>query len=117
MDTLDLLRKAAPLAGLTGAIAYVAVARIGTDANLIRTGSKGQALEASNSATSGAFVLSESYLYHEEMIAEAYDHLTPDGMVVIQFGDFDFDTRPTRTARYLVTAREAFRDEQTEFAL
>lgn len=71
---------------------------------------------ASNSATSGAFVLSESYLYTEEMIAEAYDHLTPDGMVVTQFGDFDFDARPTRTARYLVTAREALRDEQDSFS-
>ncbi len=71
---------------------------------------------ASNAATSGAFVLSESYLYTEEMIAEAYDHLTPDGMVVTQFGDFDFDERPTRTARYLVTAREALHDEQTDFA-
>ncbi len=71
---------------------------------------------ASNSATSGAFVLSESYLYTEEMITEAYDHLTPDGMVVTQFGDFDFDNRPTRTARYLVTAREALRGEQTDFA-
>ena len=48
---------------------------------------------ASNAATSGAFVLSESYLYTEEMIAEAYRHLTPDGMVVTQFGDFDFDQR------------------------
>ena len=27
--------------------------------------------------------------------------------MVAQFGDFDFDTRPTRTARYLVTARDA----------
>ncbi len=71
---------------------------------------------ASNAATSGAFVLSESYLYTEEMIAEAYDHLTPDGMVVTQFGDFDFDERPTRTARYLVTAREALRSEQTDFS-
>lgn len=71
---------------------------------------------ASNSATSGAFVLSESYLYTEEMIAEAYDHLTPEGMVVTQFGDFDFDTRPTRTARYLVTARQALAGEQTDFA-
>jgi hypothetical protein len=71
---------------------------------------------ASNAATSGAFVLSESYLYTEEMIAEAYEHLTPDGMVVTQFGDFDFDERPTRTARYLVTAREALRDDQTDFS-
>jgi hypothetical protein len=71
---------------------------------------------ASNAATSGAFVLSESYLYTEEMIAEAYDHLTPDGMVVTQFGDFDFDERPTRTARYLVTARAALSAEQSDFA-
>ncbi len=71
---------------------------------------------ASNAATSGAFVLSESYLYTEEMIAEAYDHLTPDGMVVTQFGDFAFDSRPTRTARYLVTAREALDGEQVDFA-
>ncbi len=71
---------------------------------------------ASNAATSGAFVLSESYLYTEEMIAEAYDHLTSDGMIVTQFGDFDFDERPTRTARYLVTSREALRDEQTDFS-
>ncbi|NND75954.1 MAG: hypothetical protein HKN44_13195 [Ilumatobacter sp.] len=71
---------------------------------------------ASNAATSGAFVLSESYLYTEEMIQSAYDHLTPDGMVVTQFGDFDFDVRPTRTARYLVTAREALADEVPAFA-
>ncbi len=71
---------------------------------------------ASNAATSGAFVLSESYLYTEEMIAEAYDHLTPDGMVVTQFGDFAFDERPTRTARYLVTARRALDGEQVDFA-
>ena len=49
---------------------------------------------AANAATSGAFVLSESYLYTEEMIAEAFDHLTPAGVMVAQFGDFDFDTRP-----------------------
>ncbi|MFK7918899.1 MAG: hypothetical protein AB8G14_12545 [Ilumatobacter sp.] len=71
---------------------------------------------AANSATSGAFVLSESYLYTEEMIAEAFDHLTPDGMVVTQFGDFDFDNRPTRTARYLVTARQALAADGVNFA-
>ena len=31
--------------------------------------------------------------------------------MVAQFGDFDFDTRPTRTARYLVTARDAVGDK------
>lgn len=71
---------------------------------------------ASNAATSGAFVLSESYLYTAEMIEEAFDHLTPDGVMVAQFGDFDFDTRPTRTARYLTTAREAIGDDVGDFS-
>ena len=71
---------------------------------------------ASNAATAGAFVLSESYLYTKEMIETAFDHLTPDGLMVAQFGDFDFDTRPTRTARYLVTARDAIDDEVGSFA-
>jgi hypothetical protein len=62
---------------------------------------------ATNAATAGAFVLSESYLYTTEMIELAADHLTDDGVMVAQFGDFEFDERPTRTARYLVTAREA----------
>jgi hypothetical protein len=35
--------------------------------------------------------------------------------MVAQFGDFDFETRPTRTARYLVTARDAVRDEIDQF--
>ncbi|MGI9051141.1 MAG: hypothetical protein ACR2HQ_00575 [Ilumatobacteraceae bacterium] len=71
---------------------------------------------AANAATSGAFVLSESYLYTAEMIDEAFGHLSPDGVMVAQFGDFDFDTRPTRTARYLVTARQALADEVEDFA-
>jgi hypothetical protein len=70
---------------------------------------------ASNAATSGAFVLSESYLYTREMIETAFDHLKPDGLMVAQFGDFDFDTRPTRTARYLVTARDAVGDRMGSF--
>ena len=56
-------------------------------------------------------MLSESYLYTREMIETAFDHLTPNGLMVAQFGDFDFDTRPTRTARYLVTARDAVGDQ------
>jgi len=71
---------------------------------------------AANAATSGAFVLSESYLYTQEMIETAFDHLSPDGVMVAQFGDFDFDTRPTRTARYLVTARKALDDRIDDFA-
>lgn len=71
---------------------------------------------ANNAATSGAFVLSESYLYTEEMIKESLNHLTPEGMVVAQFGDFSFDTRPTRTARYLSTARSAMGGSEGDFA-
>lgn len=71
---------------------------------------------AANAATSGAFVLSESYLYTREMIETAFDHLSADGVMVAQFGDFDFDTRPTRTARYLVTARDALAGRVDDFA-
>jgi hypothetical protein len=64
---------------------------------------------ANNAATAGAFVLSESYLYTSEMIEESLRHLTDDGVIVVQFGELDFDDRPNRTARYVVTARDAFR--------
>ena len=64
---------------------------------------------ANNAASSGAFVLSESYLYTEDMILETLDHLSDDGMSVAQFGEVDFETRPNRTARYVVTARRCTR--------
>jgi hypothetical protein len=64
---------------------------------------------ANNAASSGAFVLSESYLYTTEMIDETLDHLTDDGVMVVQFGELDFQSRPNRTSRYVVTAREALR--------
>src|SRR5690606_4711674 len=40
---------------------------------------------ATNAASSGAFVLSESYLYTKEMIKETLEHLTDDGIMVVQF--------------------------------
>ena len=46
---------------------------------------------ATNAASSGAFVLSESYLYTKEMIRETLEHLTDDGIMVVQFGELDFD--------------------------
>jgi hypothetical protein len=64
---------------------------------------------AMNAATSGAFVLSESYLYTAEMIEESFDKLGPDGVVCAHFGEFDYDRKPNRTLRYLSTAREALR--------
>ena len=41
------------------------------------------------------------------MIEESYDHLTERGAVVAQFGDQHLETQPVRTARYVVTARDA----------
>jgi hypothetical protein len=63
---------------------------------------------ASNAASSGAFVLSESYLYTREMLEESLGHLTGDGMVVMQFGEKDYESRPNRTARLAATARAAY---------
>jgi spermidine synthase len=64
---------------------------------------------AMNSATSGAFVLSESYLYTVEMIAETLRRLAPDGMLAMQFGEDDFDAQPNRTIRYVTSVRAALR--------
>jgi len=64
---------------------------------------------AMNAATSGAFVLSKRYLYTTEMIVDALEHLTEGGLICSQFGEVDFERKPNRTVRYLVTAREAFR--------
>ena len=65
---------------------------------------------ANNAASAGAFVLSESYLYTADMISETLEHLTDDGISVAQFGEVSFQDRPNRTARYLVTAREAMKE-------
>ena len=64
---------------------------------------------AMNAATSGAFVLSESYLYTVEMVAESLRRLGPDGILCVQFGEVDVERKPLRTARYLATVREAYR--------
>ena len=66
---------------------------------------------ALNAATSGAFVLSESYLYTVEMVEASLRRLAPGGIVCAQFGEVAFDRKPNRTTRYLATAREAFRRE------
>jgi len=63
---------------------------------------------AMNAATSGAFVLSESYLYTVEAIEDALAHLTPDGVLCMSFGEIDFERKPNRTSRYLSSARLAF---------
>lgn len=63
---------------------------------------------AMNAATSGAYVLSESYLYTAEMLQAAFAHLKANGIVCAQFGEIAYDAKPNRTTRYLTTAREAF---------
>ena len=64
---------------------------------------------AMNAATSGAFVLSESYLYTREMILDSLAHLADDGVICAQFGEVEFENKPNRTVRYLGTARDAMR--------
>ena len=63
---------------------------------------------AMNSAASGAYVLSESYLYTTEMIEDSLAHLAPDGVICMAFGEVDFQNKPNRTSRYLSSARLAF---------
>jgi spermidine synthase len=65
---------------------------------------------AMNAATSGAFVLSESYLYTKEMIIDSLERLSPDGILCVQFGEVDYALKPNRTMRYLTTARAALRE-------
>jgi hypothetical protein len=60
-----------------------------------------------NAAASGAFVLSESYLYTTQMLRETFAHLEDDGIVCMQFGEFFYERKPNRTARYAATARQA----------
>jgi len=65
---------------------------------------------ATNAASSGAFVLSESYLYTTEMIKTTLQHLTDNGIMVVQFGELNFQASPNRTSRYVVTARKALQE-------
>jgi len=65
---------------------------------------------AMNTASSGAFVLSESYLYTKEMIRETLEHLSDDGLICMQFGEFFYERKPNRTARYAATARSALEE-------
>lgn len=62
---------------------------------------------ATNAATAGAFVLSESYLYTTEIIEESLDHLDDGGIIATQFGEIDYEGKPNRTTRYVSTVRQA----------
>ncbi len=65
---------------------------------------------ATNAASSGAFVLSESYLYTKQMIKETLKHLSDNGIMAVQFGELNFTAAPNRTSRYVVTARKALEE-------
>ena len=65
---------------------------------------------AANAASAGAFVLSESYLYTSETINSSLEHLTADGILAAQFGEFDYEAKPNRTTRYVATARKALEE-------
>ncbi len=56
---------------------------------------------ATNAATAGANVLSESYLYTSEAVSDSLEHLAPGGIVAAQFGEFDYDdeTEPHHALR------------------
>jgi hypothetical protein len=62
---------------------------------------------ASNAATAGAYVLSESYLYTSDAIVDSLERTGQDGILASQFGEFSFETKPNRTSRYVSTARHA----------
>ena len=62
---------------------------------------------ATNAATAGAYVLSESYLYTSETIKDSLEHAGGNGIVAAQYGEFDYDHKPNRTSRYVATARHA----------
>jgi hypothetical protein len=65
---------------------------------------------ATNASTSGAFVLSESYLYTTNAVADSLKHLAPGGIVATQFGEGNYNGKPNRTTRYVSVARQALRD-------
>ena len=44
------------------------------------------------------------------MIKTTLQHLTNNGIMVVQFGELDFQESPNRTSRYVVTARKALQE-------
>ena len=65
---------------------------------------------AANAAVAGAYVLSESYLYTSDAIVESFEHTGPNGILAVQFGEFNFEEKPNRTSRYVSTARHALKE-------
>ncbi len=65
---------------------------------------------AANASTSGAFVLSESYLYTTNAVVDSLKHLAPGGIIATQFGEGNYDAKPNRTTRYVSVVRQALKD-------
>jgi hypothetical protein len=65
---------------------------------------------SANAATAGAFVLSESYLYTTQAAVESLHHLASNGIIAWHYGEFDYNTTPNRTLRYVNTVREALHE-------
>ena len=60
--------------------------------------------------TTGAYVLSESYLYTVEAIDDYLDHLRPGGVFAMAVGDYVTDTEPARhVIRLALIVRQALR--------
>jgi hypothetical protein len=64
---------------------------------------------ATNAGSLGAQVLPESPLFTVEAIETGLARLSERGVLAAHFGEWSYEDRPLRTARYLATAREAFR--------
>ena len=64
---------------------------------------------ATNAASAGAYVLSESYLYTSETIRTASSTSEGNGILAAQFGEFDYNRKANRTSRYVATARHSAR--------
>lgn len=62
-----------------------------------------------NAASASAFVLPESHLFTVEAIEAGLARLSERGVLCAHFGEWSYDERPLRTARFLATAREALR--------
>jgi predicted membrane-bound spermidine synthase len=64
---------------------------------------------AMNAASSAAFLPQESYLLTAGMVRESLEHLSERGILCAQFGELVYEEELLRTARFLTTAREAYR--------
>jgi hypothetical protein len=64
---------------------------------------------APSAALASALVAPEAFLHTSEALAQMLARLAPDGVLCAHFGEPDWEAGPLRTARFLASAREAFR--------